>query len=101
MRGQAKTLEELLRLWSAKGRHILVLIQLRLRSTQLLLVRPAYGHFLRAFECMFVWIFGCHHRHLSRVFTIDRQTYQGVLRLRCQTAIFVENDVTCQDGECR
>jgi hypothetical protein len=76
MRGQAKTLEELLRVWSAKGRHILVLIQLSLRSTQLLLVRPAYGHFLRAFECMFVWIFGCHHRHLSRVFTIDRQTYQ-------------------------
>ena len=27
-------------------------------------------------EIIFEWIFGCHHRHLSRVFTIDRQTYQ-------------------------
>jgi hypothetical protein len=25
---------------------------------------------------IFEWIFGCHHRHLSRVFTIDRQTYK-------------------------
>ena len=28
------------------------------------------------FEIMVNWIFGCHHRRLSRVFTIDRQTYQ-------------------------
>jgi len=28
------------------------------------------------FEIMVDWIFGCHHRRLSRVFTIDRQTYQ-------------------------
>jgi hypothetical protein len=28
------------------------------------------------FEIMFDWIWGCHHRHLSRVFTIDRQTYR-------------------------
>ncbi len=28
------------------------------------------------FEFAFDWIFGCHHRHLSRVFTIERQTYQ-------------------------
>jgi hypothetical protein len=27
-------------------------------------------------EIIFEWIFGCHHRHLSRVFTIDRQTYK-------------------------
>jgi len=32
---------------------------------------------VRAFlEIIFGWIFGCHHRHLSRVFTIDRQTYR-------------------------
>jgi hypothetical protein len=32
---------------------------------------------VRAFlEIIFDWIFGCHHRHLSRVFTIDLQTYQ-------------------------
>ena len=31
------------------------------------------------FEIMFDWIFGCHHRHLSRVFTIDRRTYQVCL----------------------
>ena len=32
---------------------------------------------MRAFvEFMVDWIFGCHHRHVSRVFTIDRQTYQ-------------------------
>jgi hypothetical protein len=28
------------------------------------------------FEIIFAWIFGCHHGHLSRVFTIDRHTYQ-------------------------
>jgi len=27
-------------------------------------------------EIIFEWIFGCPHRHLSRVFTIDRQTYK-------------------------
>jgi hypothetical protein len=27
-------------------------------------------------EFMFDWIFCCHHRSLSRVFTIDRQTYK-------------------------
>ena len=27
-------------------------------------------------QIIFEWIFGCHHRHLSRVFTIDRQTYK-------------------------
>ena len=32
---------------------------------------------MRAFlEFMLDWIFGCHHRHVSRVFTIDGQTYQ-------------------------
>lgn len=35
---------------------------------------------MRAFlEIIFDWIFGCHHRHLSRVLTIDRQTYQVCL----------------------
>jgi hypothetical protein len=28
------------------------------------------------FKIIFDRIFGCHHRHLSRVFTIERQTYQ-------------------------
>ncbi len=28
--------------------------------------------FLRAFD----FVFGCHHRELSRVFTIDRRTYR-------------------------
>jgi hypothetical protein len=33
--------------------------------------------FMRAFlNAIFEWIFGCHHRQLSRVFTIDRKTYQ-------------------------
>ena len=27
-------------------------------------------------QFIFEWIFGCHHNHLSRVFTIDRQTYK-------------------------
>jgi hypothetical protein len=30
-------------------------------------------------QFIFEWTFGCHHRHLSRVFTIDRQTYQVCL----------------------
>jgi hypothetical protein len=35
---------------------------------------------MRAFlEILFDWIFGCHHRHLSRVFTIDRRTFQVCL----------------------
>jgi hypothetical protein len=35
---------------------------------------------MRAFsEIVLDWIFGCHHRHLSRVLTIDRQTYQVCL----------------------
>lgn len=32
---------------------------------------------MRAFpSAIFEWIFGCHHRHLSRVLTIDHKTYQ-------------------------
>ena len=32
---------------------------------------------MRAFlNAIFEWIFGCHHRQLSRVFTIDHRTYQ-------------------------
>jgi len=32
---------------------------------------------MRAFSnAIFEWIFGCHHRRLSRVFTIDHKTYQ-------------------------
>ena len=32
---------------------------------------------MRAFlNAIFEWIFGCHHKKLSRVFTIDRKTYQ-------------------------
>ena len=27
-------------------------------------------------NAIFEWIFGCHHRKLSRVFTIDHKTYQ-------------------------
>ena len=27
-------------------------------------------------SAIFEWIFGCHHRQLSRVFTIDHKTYQ-------------------------
>jgi hypothetical protein len=27
-------------------------------------------------NAIFEWIFGCHHRQLSRVFTIDHRTYQ-------------------------
>lgn len=27
-------------------------------------------------QFIFEWIFGCHHRYLSRVFTIHRQTYK-------------------------
>ncbi|HEY4903706.1 MAG TPA: hypothetical protein VIH89_09565 [Candidatus Sulfotelmatobacter sp.] len=29
---------------------------------------------------MFQFAFGCHHRELSRVFTLERQTYQVCLR---------------------
>jgi hypothetical protein len=76
MRGHAKTFEELLRAWAAKGRHILVLAQLSLRSTQLLSLRLAYAHVVRTLECISDWTFGCHHRQLSRVFTIDCQTYK-------------------------
>jgi hypothetical protein len=33
--------------------------------------------FMKAFfTAIFEWTFGCHHTHLSRVFTIDHQTYQ-------------------------
>jgi hypothetical protein len=49
---------------------------------------------MRAFlEIIFDWIFRCHHRRLSRVFTIDRQTTECVspAALDC---IFVVNDVT-------
>jgi hypothetical protein len=32
---------------------------------------------MRTFSnAIFEWIFGCHHRRLSRVFTIDHKTYQ-------------------------
>ena len=35
---------------------------------------------MRAYlEIVFDWIFGCHHGHLSRVFTIGRKTYQVCL----------------------
>ena len=35
---------------------------------------------MRAFSnAIFEWIFGCHHRRLSRVFTIDHKTYQVCL----------------------
>jgi hypothetical protein len=27
-------------------------------------------------SAIFEWIFGCHHRRLSRVFTVDHKTYQ-------------------------
>ena len=27
-------------------------------------------------ETFFSWLFGCHHHHVSRVFTIQRRTYQ-------------------------
>lgn len=38
------------------------------------------GNPMRAFsEIIFDWIFRCHLRHLSRVFTIGRQTYQVCL----------------------
>jgi hypothetical protein len=56
---------------------------------------------MRAFlEIIFDWIFGCHHRHLSRVFTIDRQTYR--VCFACGTRLrysWSENDVTDQDGD--
>jgi hypothetical protein len=50
------------------------------------------------FEIMFDWVFGCHHRHLSRVFTIDCQTYQvcfacGVkLRYSWRTMSLIKTD---------
>ena len=32
---------------------------------------------MRAFlSAIFEWIFGCHHKQLSRVFAIDHKTYQ-------------------------
>jgi len=34
------------------------------------------GAVMRAVTSTLDFFFGCHHRHLSRVFTIDRQTYR-------------------------
>jgi|SRR6516162_1491734 len=50
-----------------------------------MLLAPLPSHFqlllmsqepMRAFlNAIFEWVFGCHHRQLSRVFTIDHKTY--------------------------
>ena len=45
---------------------------------------------------IFEWKFGCHHKNLSRVFTIDHKSTRCVSRAQ-ETAIFVESDVTDKD----
>jgi hypothetical protein len=51
------------------------------------------------FEIVLDWIFGCHHRHLSRVFTIDHHTYQvcfacgAKLRYSWRTMSLIKTDM--------
>ena len=48
---------------------------------------------METFITIFDSIFGCHHRRLSRVFTVGGRTYRVLLQLRSEVQIFARDYV--------